>query len=215
MMDNSPWPEEVLSPATPVEDSRARRRHGGRAIVIFIALVMHFHGVYGLLAIVNDYLLPVAVSVSVAVFSVAILTVENTLGNILAFEMDVSDEIMRQGFCCGIFDYHLKYCLGVKCSAKLFFNRRIYFVRLFYYNMNAFLLAAAWFGLDVNRALIIEKLVGSEMTSRVLMDLLFLVLSNIVLASYHELLGQFGVVGDQAVRNPGRDFLTLAHKTIL
>lgn len=118
---------------------------------------------------------------------------------LVAFEMDVSDEVVRRGFCCGMFDYHLKTCLGFRCSARLCFNRRIYFVRLFYYNMNAFLIAAAWFGIDINRALVIERVAGPSLAGRVFMDVLFLVLSNIVLVSYHELMGQFGVVGDQAV----------------
>jgi hypothetical protein len=181
------------------DEKNSRRQTGKRAIVIFVALVMHFHGVYGLLAIVNDYVLPVVVAVIAAVVSIAVLTAENTLGNILAFEMDVSDELVRQGFCCGAFDYHLKHCLGFKCSARLFFNRRIYFVRLFYYNMNAFFISAAWFGIDVNRALLTEHIVGDSLAGRVFIDVLFLLFSNLVLVLYHELMGQFGVVGDQAV----------------
>lgn len=74
--------EAAQSAQTLQDEKRGRRRHSGRAIVIFTALVMHFHGVYGLLAIVNDYILPVVVAVTVAVGSIAILTAENTLGNI-------------------------------------------------------------------------------------------------------------------------------------
>ena len=181
------------------EDKGEPRRYGRRAVLIFLALVMHFHGVYGILAVINDYILPVVVAVVAAIGSIIILTAENTLGNILAFEMDKSDEMVRQGFCCGLFDNDLKYCLGYPCSAKLWFSRRIYFVRLFYYNMNGFLIAAAWFGIDVNRALITERVVGGDITGRVFMDLLYLLLANIVLVSFHEMLGQFGVVGDKAV----------------
>ena len=174
------------------------RHYGRRAIIIFVGLVMHFHGVYGLLAIVNDYVLPVAVSISVVIVAVGIMTVENTLGNILAFEMDASDEVVRNGFCCGAFDYHLKYFFGRRCFITAC-NRRFYFARLFYYNMNAFLIAAAWFGVDVNRSIMTERLVGASLAGRIGMDILYLILSNIVLVLFHELMGQFGVVGDQAV----------------
>lgn len=172
---------------------------GKRAILVLIALVMHFHGVYGLLATINDYVLPVALSTAVAVFSIAVMTSENTLANMLALEMDTSGESDRHPFCCGVFDYHLKYCFRFRCYARVCCNRRIYFARLLYYNMNAFLLAGAWFGLDVNRALMTEKIVGGDLTGRIWMNIVYLIFANVVLVCYHELMAQFGVVGDQAV----------------
>lgn len=176
------------------------RKFGRRAILILIGLVMHFHGVYGLLAVVNDYVLPVAVSMSVAVVSISIMSFEDTLGNILAFETaDAPGESRRHGFCCGAFDNDLIYFCGYPCHARLCCHRRVYFARLFYYNLNAFLVAAAWFGLDVNRAIVTERIVGSDLIGRIWMDIFYLFLSNVVLMYNHELMGQFGVVGDKAV----------------
>jgi hypothetical protein len=182
-------------------EAKARRRaYASRAVLIFVALVMYFHGVYGLLSICNDYTLPVAMGLWIFAVAAAILSIEDTLANIMAFS--VGEEQSEKGFLCGILDRDLKTCFGYRCFVYIGCNRRLYISRLLYYNMNAFLVAAAWWGVDIVRAYVVEKATAYSLGPRIGVDLLYLFIANLVLLMSDQVLGQFGVVGDKSALHP-------------
>ncbi len=154
----------------------------------------YFKGVYGLLAIWNNYLRDLFVASISFVASVAVLLAEDTLSNLLA--LDVDEVSKRHFFFCGLVDADITHCCKVPCYIELNKLGRIYPLRLLYYNMNACLLSAAWFGLDQLRNHAIGNLTNWELWPRVGADISCLIISSITLTAFNELSGQFGVVDD-------------------
>ena len=68
--------------------------------------------------------------------------------------------------------------------------------------MNAFLVPAAWWGVDITRAYIVEKTTKYSLGPRIGIDLLYLFLANLILLMSDQVLGQFGVVGDKSALHP-------------
>lgn len=178
-----------------------RFRHVSRSFLVLIALVMYFHGVYAIFAVLAaGSALHVALVLSLA--SAAVLTWEDTLADIMA--IDIYSDIIKfdtenKGFLCGIMDADLHKCCGVSCSVSICFHRRLYVSRLFYYNFNAALLSLTWLGVDVILSTIIDAATNWRIGERIGMDLFFFVVANVILISQHQMLAQFGVIGDKAV----------------
>ena len=176
-----------------------RRKFARQAICVFVSLVMYTHGVYGLLSICNDYTNAAIMGIWVFLLCVLVLSSEDTLANILAFT--VGEEIQSKAL-CGLVDVDLTSCLGMKCFVTCCDNRRFYFLRFFYYNLNAFALSACWWGADTIRSSVTYNMTGYEINRRIVFDIALLLISNLVLISFKQIMNQFGVVGDTPVAHP-------------
>jgi hypothetical protein len=182
--------------------SREQRiRHIARSFLVLLALVMYFHGMYAIFAVLARGA-ALKTAIAMTFFSAAILTWEDTFADIMA--IDIYSDIIEfdsgdKGFLCGLMDAHLHKCCGVSCSVSICFNRRLYISRLLYYNFNAVLISISWLGVDVMLSSIIDALTSWQIGERIGMDLLFLFIANIILISQHQMVAQFGVIGDQAV----------------
>ena len=187
--------ERELAEEIKAAEAAQRRAYAVRGVFVFTGLVMYMHGIFGLLSIGNDYTKEALLGLLVFLAAVAVLSYEDTLANLLALTM--GEDISDRGFLCGILDKELTTCMGFKCFINIWGHRKLYFSRLFYYNMNAILIAAARWGIEVTRRAVVDWATDGKRDPRIGVDLLYLVLSNIALISSHLVLTQFGVFGDR------------------
>ena len=194
-----------------------------RCMIVFLAFCFYFHGMYSLMSLSNNSMNRLWHTLIVFFVTSFVLFMSGTFGRLLYYNDEDEKEkieVLRQqinshtnlsvlegvgtirnfykartegsGFYCNTIDRELTSILGFRLVFKVF-GKEIYFVRIFYYNLNAMLLCMVWYGFDTLYYVVMEILtLNWKLYLRIYVDLVAYFIANLILLFLNQLSTQFG-----------------------